>query len=138
MKTGFACGVFDLFHAGHVLMFRDCKIHCDYLVVAINSATNFDVVINKNKNYPIFSVEDRELILNSCKYIDKVVRYESEEELKLIMDKENIDIRFLGSDYIDKPITLSNKIMEIKYINRDHGKSTSGFIKQILNRHENL
>jgi len=138
MKIGFACGVFDLFHAGHVLMFKECKIHCDYLIVGVNTATNFNAVVNKNKNSPIFSIDDRDLILRSCKYIDKVIRYSSEDELKIIIDKENINIRFLGTDYIDKPITESNKIIEKKYINREHGKSTSGYIKQILKKYDNL
>ena len=41
MKVGFACGVFDLFHAGHVLMLQECKKNCDYLIVAINRAENY-------------------------------------------------------------------------------------------------
>ena len=138
MKIGFTCGVFDLFHAGHVLMLKECKENCDYLIVALNTAINFNEVINKNKNRPIFSIDDRELILKSCKYIDKVIRYSSEDELKIIIDQENINIRFLGADYIDKLITESNKITEIKYINRDHGKSTSNYIKQILKKYDNL
>jgi glycerol-3-phosphate cytidylyltransferase len=108
------------------------------LIVAVNTATHFNEIINKYKNTPIFSIDERDIILKSCKYIDKVIRYSSEEELKIIIDKENINIRFLGTDYINKPITESNKIIEIKYISRDHGKSTSGYIKQILKKYDNL
>ena len=138
MKTGFTCGVFDLFHAGHVLMLKECKENCDYLIVAVNSATSFNSEINVNKNIPIFSIEEREMILKSCKYVDKVIIYSNEQELINIMEVEKINIRFLGADYIDKLITESNKITEIKYINRDHGKSTSNYIKQILKKYDNL
>ena len=138
MKIGFTCGVFDLFHAGHVMMLNECKKHCDYLIVAINTATNFDKKINSNKNSPIFSIEDRVLILKSCKYVDKVLKYSSESELVKIIEEEQIDVRFLGDDYIGKPITMSHKIIEIKYINRDHGKSSSGYIRQILKKYENI
>ena len=33
MIIGFTCGVFDLFHAGHVLMLKECKEHCDYEII---------------------------------------------------------------------------------------------------------
>ena len=33
MIKGFVCGVFDLFHPGHVLMLDDCKKKCDVLTV---------------------------------------------------------------------------------------------------------
>jgi len=136
MIIGFTCGVFDLFHAGHVLMLKECKEHCDFLIVAINTATNINYEINKGKNSPIFSISDRELIITSCKYVDKVFTYSTEEELLKIIDNEIIHIRFLGDDYLGKSITKSNKKIDIKFINRDHGKSTSGYIKQILKKYE--
>lgn len=37
MKVGFANGCFDLFHEGHRHFLTQCRAHCDYLVVAINS-----------------------------------------------------------------------------------------------------
>jgi glycerol-3-phosphate cytidylyltransferase len=49
MKIGFACGVFDLFHAGHVLMLQECKANCDYLIVALNRAENISEKINPGK-----------------------------------------------------------------------------------------
>ena len=30
---GFTCSCFDLMHAGHVLMLKDAKRQCDYLIV---------------------------------------------------------------------------------------------------------
>lgn len=135
MKTGFTCGVFDLFHAGHVLMLKECKEKCDYLIVAVNRATSFNSEINVNKNIPIFSIEEREMILKSCKYVDKVIIYSTEQELINIMEVEKINIRFLGNDYNGKKITESNKKIELIYINRDHGLSTSGYINKILRKY---
>ena len=135
MKTGFTCGVFDLFHAGHVLMLKECKENCDYLIVAVNRATSFNSEINVNKNIPIFSIEEREMILKSCKYVDKVIIYSNEQELINIMEVEKINIRFLGNDYNGKKITESNKKIELIYINRDHGLSTSGYINKILSKY---
>ncbi len=49
MKIGFTCGVFDLFHAGHVVMLKECRDNCDYLIVALNRAEHFSVEINPGK-----------------------------------------------------------------------------------------
>jgi glycerol-3-phosphate cytidylyltransferase len=125
MKIGFTCGVFDLFHAGHVLMLKECKEHCDYFIVALNRAENISEKINPNKKKPIFTIEERVLIMDSCKYVNEVITYNSEEELLEILKNKKIDIRFLGDDYKGKPITGADLNIEIYYTNRSHGLSTS-------------
>jgi glycerol-3-phosphate cytidylyltransferase len=70
VKRGFACGVFDLFHAGHVLMLQECKTQCDFLVVGVNKAERIDPIINPSKKLPIFSFQDRKLILEACRYAE--------------------------------------------------------------------
>jgi glycerol-3-phosphate cytidylyltransferase len=131
MIKGFACGVFDLFHAGHVLMLKECKEHCDYLLVAVNRAENIDYEINPGKRPPIFSYNDRKLILESCRYIDEVVGYKYEDELIDIMRSRSFGVRFLGEDYKGKPITDPSAIATIHYTDRSHGKSSSNFKKAI-------
>ena len=37
MIIGFANGCFDLFHPGHAHFLTQCRLHCDYLIVAVNS-----------------------------------------------------------------------------------------------------
>ncbi len=127
MKIGFTCGVFDLFHAGHVLMLKECKANCDYLIVALNTAEHISATINPNKQKPIYSIEDRVLIMSACKYVDEVLVYNSEEELLKLMETKQISIRFLGDDYKGKPITGSELNIPVYYTNRDHGRSTSLF-----------
>lgn len=131
MKVGFACGVFDLFHAGHVMMLEECKQHCDYLIVALNEATHYSPTINPGKREPIYSLEERKLILSNSKYIDQVLTYRNEDELLEIMSSNNINIRFLGDDYRNKPITGDHLNIEIYYTNRDHGISTTQILERI-------
>ena len=125
MKIGFACGVFDLFHAGHVLMLQECKANCDYLIVALNRAENISEKINPGKQKPIFSIEERVLIMKACRYVDEVITYNTEDELLEILKTKNINIRFLGEDYRGKAITGSELNMELYYTDRSHGLSTS-------------
>lgn len=37
MKIGFANGCFDLFHDGHRHYLTECRRHCSYLIVAVNT-----------------------------------------------------------------------------------------------------
>lgn len=125
MKFGFACGVFDVFHIGHVLMLEECRSKCDHLVVAVNRAENINAEINPNKQSPIFSVEERVKVLESCRYVDEVITYNSENELQALLNSGRFQVRFLGEDYKGKPITESKSPMQIVYIDRSHGWSTS-------------
>jgi len=131
MKIGFACGVFDLFHVGHVLMLKECKANCDYLLVALNKADN----LSADKNKPVFSIEERKLIMESCRFVDEVIVYNSEEELYQILKTKNIGLRFLGDDYKSKLITGADLNIPVHYVDRSHGFSTSALLKKILERY---
>jgi glycerol-3-phosphate cytidylyltransferase len=113
-------------------MFKESKQHCDYLIVALNKGDNIDYNINPDKKPPLYSVEERKLILDSCKYIDEVIIYNSEEELLDIMKSRKIDIRFLGDDYRGKKITGSELNIPIHYIDRSHGYSSSKIRERII------
>ncbi len=137
MKIGFACGVFDLFHAGHVLMLKECRGNCDYLLVALNRAENFSETINPGKKKPVYSLEERKLILASCRYVDEVIDYASEEDLLKLLKTRNISIRFLGDDYKQKPITGDDLGIEIYYTDRSHGLSTSYYRGKLTKKNKN-
>jgi glycerol-3-phosphate cytidylyltransferase len=132
MKIGFVCGIFDLFHVGHILMLQECKKNCDYLIVAINKGENIDKTINPQKMPILFTLEERKLILESCKYVDEVLTYNSEEELENILNSRKIDVRFLGDDYKNKKITGEKLVPEIYFIDRSHGLSSSYYKKKLL------
>ncbi|HLG02077.1 MAG TPA: adenylyltransferase/cytidyltransferase family protein [Bacteroidia bacterium] len=131
MKTGFTCGIFDLFHAGHVRMLQECKQHCDYLIVALNSAAQIDPEINPEKKPPVYSLEERMLIMRACRFVDEVVVYNSEEELEKLLMERKPDIRFMGEDYQGKKITGASLNIPIHYTDRSHGLSTSKYRQQI-------
>ena len=50
--VGFTCSSFDLLHAGHILMLKDAKEQCDYLVVGLQTDPTLD---RPEKNKPIQS-----------------------------------------------------------------------------------
>ena len=63
---GFTVGTFDLFHIGHLNLFKQAKEHCDYLIVGVNT----DEWVLKCKNRPtVISYDDRAAIIAGCRYV---------------------------------------------------------------------
>ncbi len=122
---GFACGVFDLFHYGHVLMLRECKEECDILIIGLNTAEQFSLTINPGKKKPIYTFQERKGIMENSRYVDAVIGYSSEEDLLAILQEIKPDVRFLGDDYKGKPITGGEFSKKIYYTDRTHGLSTT-------------
>ena len=131
MKIGFACGVFDIFHAGHVLMLKECKENCDYLIVAVNRAENISEEINPGKRKPVFTVEERKMVIGCCRFVDEVMEYNSETELYKILKTRNVNVRFLGDDYKGKVITGGDLNIALHYIDRSHGYSSTKAVEKI-------
>jgi len=100
--TGCTEGVFDLFHIGHVRLFRKMRDIFDRVVVSVNSD---ELTTSFKKSPPIISFEDRVEIIKSCKYVDDVIPYPfqkypiaKEAETKYIkwMEANNIDYMIHG------------------------------------------
>ncbi|MBI5456909.1 adenylyltransferase/cytidyltransferase family protein [Candidatus Kaiserbacteria bacterium] len=131
MKKGFTAGAFDLCHAGHMLVFKECKNVCDYLIVGLQTDPSLDRPGEKNK--PVMSVEERKIILESVKYIDEVVIYERESDLYDLL-KENalgIDIRIVGADWKGKEFTGHDLPIPVYFNTRDHGFSTTELRRRV-------
>lgn len=127
MKIGFNCSSFDLFHAGHVTMLKMEKSLCDYLVVALQVDPTVDRPGIKNK--PIQSIYERYVQLQACRYVDEILVYETEKDLLNLIMTQNIDIRFLSEEYLNRDFTgkqycIANGI-ELHYHKRQHTYSSS-------------
>ena len=133
-KTGFTCSCFDLFHAGHIMMLKEAKSVCDYLIVGLQTDPTID---RPEKNKPIQSVFERYVQLESCKYVDEVVVYATEKDLLDILHSYPIDVRIVGDEYKDKEFTgkdLSH--IEMYYNSRKHSFSTTELRKRVIDRYE--
>ena len=129
MIRGFTCGTFDLLHAGHILMLKEIKEQCDYLVVGIQTDPSF----RPGKNTPIQSIEERKLQLEAVRYVDQIVQYDTEEDLVDLLKMTKPDLRFVGMDWKDNPnLTGGDLPIEMRYNSRDHGFSSSELRRRIL------
>lgn len=135
MTIGFTCGAFDLLHTGHIIMFEECKRHCDLLIVGLHSDPSLE---RMGKNRPIQSLYERYIQLMGCKYIDSVFPYETEEDLENIMAIENIQVRFVGEEYMGLQITgekiCIDKGIQIIHTSRKHSYSSKSLREKIYAR----
>lgn len=132
---GITCGAFDLCHAGHMMMFSEAKLFCDYLIVGLQddpSVTDASYR-GKKKAKPIMSLKERLIILDSIKYIDEIFLYTTEENLLQQLKKHPHDIRIIGADWKGKKFTGSDLGAKVIYNSRNHGFSTTELRQRIKN-----
>ena len=132
MKIGITFSTFDLLHAGHVLMLKEAKSVCDYLICGLHVDPQVE---RPNKNKPIQSIVERYIQLSSVKYVDEVIPYNLEKDLHDILLGYPIDVRIIGADYRDvdfsgKDICLTRGI-EIYYNERSHNFSSTELRQRI-------
>jgi glycerol-3-phosphate cytidylyltransferase len=122
IKIGLTASTWDLFHAGHNVMLMEAKSLCDYLIVGLLVDPTKDRPDTKNK--PIQSVFERYIQVASCKYVDEIVVFESEQDLVDMILTINPDIRIVGEEYRDVDHT-GKGLCPIHYNKRRHSFSTS-------------
>lgn len=130
-KIGFTCSCFDMLHAGHVLMLKEAKTVCDYLIVGLQSDPTLD---RPEKNKPIQGLFERYTQLSCVRYIDEIVVYDTEADLMNVLRALPIDIRILGEDYKNKKFTGSELPMEYYFNSRRHDYSTTFLRKRVEER----
>lgn len=130
MIRGFTCGAMDLLHAGHVLMLKECRAQCDYLIVGLEIDPSVD---RPDKKKPIETMEERRIRLEGCRYVDEIVIYKDEVDLYHLLKKINPDVRFMGADWKRKPNYSRDKLPDMKviYNSRDHKFSSSSLRARI-------
>ena len=105
-------GVYDYFHLGHLRLFKQCKEHADYLVVAVQDGE----FIKKFKPDAkvLYSTNERVEILEGLRVVDKVVVYETVGVAAL--EKIDFDILALGEDH------KGGRFDEVENWCNEHGK----------------
>ena len=113
-------------------MFQYAKHHGDYLMVAID--TDERVKASKGPDRPFNSVEDRMYVLSSIKFIDKVTKFGTDQELIDLIKNYKPDIMIVGSDYKDQAVIGSMHAKELKFFSRINEYSTTKTIQSLVDR----
>ncbi len=98
MKRVITYGTYDILHYGHVNLLKRAKNLGDYLIVGLSS-DEFNEIKNKKSYY---TYKQRELILESCRYVDLVIPENNWEQKIDDIKKYQVDIFVMGDDWNGK------------------------------------
>ncbi|WP_152657648.1 glycerol-3-phosphate cytidylyltransferase [Oceanobacillus sp. CFH 90083] len=120
MRTVITYGTFDLLHVGHVNLLKRAKEMGDYLIVGL-STDDFNILKHKQSFY---SYPDRKVILESVRYVDKVIPEVSWEQKEKDILKYQVDTFVMGHDWTGKFDELKS-FCEVIYLPRTDGISST-------------
>ena len=120
MKKIITYGTFDLLHVGHINLLSRAKALGDHLTVAI-STDDFNRLKHKDS---FLSYEQRKVVLEAIKFVDKVIPEENWEQKVIDITSNDIDIFVMGNDW-DGKFDYLNKFCEVVYLPRTEHISTT-------------
>jgi glycerol-3-phosphate cytidylyltransferase len=127
-KTIITYGTFDMFHIGHLNLFKRLKGMGDKLIVAV-STDEFNASKGKRTLIPY---EQRAEIVAAVKYVDLVIPEMCWEQKAEDVKTYNCDIFAIGNDWEGKFDFLKPQC-EVVYLERTDGVSTTA-LKRSLNK----
>ena len=100
MKVGFYNGCFDLFHAGHHAALHACRMHCEFLIVAVNSDASVRRLKGAGRPQQDWAIRSGEVMETGL--VDAVIPFEG-DEMQLLMAIRP-DVLFKGYDHTEDAI----------------------------------
>tara|TARA_Y100000591_G_C21817121_1_gene691400 strand:- start:1366 stop:1800 length:435 start_codon:yes stop_codon:yes gene_type:complete len=123
----------DLFHINHINLIKEAKKFGKYLIVGVHS----DSDVESYKCTPILTMDERIGVIESCKYVDKVIPNAPLVITKEYLDENNIDlvVHAHNEDEIEKYNFMYSEIIKLekfKRIDYHDGVSTTNIKNKII------
>jgi glycerol-3-phosphate cytidylyltransferase len=134
-RVGYAPGVYDLFHVGHLNMLRNATQHCDYLIAGVVT----DEMAQRSKgNRPVVPTEERLEIVASIRFVDEAVAEDVAHKLEM-WERLRFDVIIKGDDWkgTDKGDKLESDFaargVEVAYVPYTQ-RTSSTMLRRLLER----
>ena len=131
MTKVFVNGTFDVLHPGHVMLLQYAA-GLGSVTVAID--TDRRVTQLKGAGRPFFNQNERALMLQGLRYIDRVCTFDTDQELEHIIQTIQPDIMVKGSDYRGRAIIGQEHVPHIEFFERIHEYSSTKAIQHLVAR----
>jgi glycerol-3-phosphate cytidylyltransferase len=127
MERVITFGTFDVFHVGHVNIFKRAKALGETLIVGVSSD---ELNIQKKGRAPVYSLKSRMEIIESIKYVDEVFVEESLNLKRQYILDNKADVLVMGNDWEGRFDEFKD-ICQVNYLPRTPSISTTEIIEVI-------
>jgi glycerol-3-phosphate cytidylyltransferase len=94
-RIGYAPGVYDMFHVGHLNILRNSRLACDYLIAGVVSD---EVALRTKGKKPIIPVAERLEIVRHIRFVDQAVVEDAASKLEM-WELLRFDVIIKGDDW---------------------------------------
>jgi glycerol-3-phosphate cytidylyltransferase len=134
MQIGYTCGVYDLFHIGHLSLLKNAKGLCDKLIVGVS----VDRLVKYKNKKSVIPFDERIEIVRNIKCVDAAIPQTNLDKYE-VWKKLKFDVLFVGDDWYNSPkwIEIEEKLKKVgvRIIYFPYTKSTSStLINETLNK----
>ncbi|MBV8036754.1 adenylyltransferase/cytidyltransferase family protein [Roseateles sp.] len=119
-------GTYDLFHVGHVDLFRRIKARWDFLVVAV-STDEFNAVKGKQSAVPF---ADRIELVRACRYVDLAIAEEAWEQKTRDIQRYGAQAFVMGDNWRGRFDELE-ALCEVVYLPCTRGVSSTELQRRV-------
>lgn len=95
-RLGYAPGVFDLFHVGHLNILSRARDHCDRLIAGVCSD---ELVVRLKGRPPVVPLAERLQIVRSVRHVDDTFVATVDDKIE-IWKEVGFDVIFKGDDWL--------------------------------------
>ena len=121
-------GCFDVLHMGHIELLRYAKLLGQTLIVGTDSDQR--IKSNKGLSRPINTLALRVQFLEAIRYVDKVVTFDTDEQLNELIRFYNADTMVVGEEYKGRRVVGGECVKNIIFYPKQYGLSTTKLINQ--------
>lgn len=126
MKTVLTNGCFDVFHCDHARLLQQCRELGERVIVALNSDAS--VRRQKGPGRPVNCWAHRREVLLALRFVDEVVPFDTEEDLKRIV-QELRPILVKGPPWKAHELTGAAYASEVVILESLHRTSTTEIVQ---------
>lgn len=125
-------GTFDIVHLGHIQLLKRAAELGDFLIVGVDGDKRVKEL--KGEQRPINNIVSRITLLEAIKYVDRVVIFDSDEQLETHIKTMRPAIMVIGEEYRGKRIIGSEYVGEIIYFPKMEGFSSTHIINKLYDK----
>ena len=128
----FTNGCFDILHPGHIKMLKFCTSLGDHITVGIDSDRRVQEL--KGPSRPVNSQEDRRYMLLSLRWVNEVIIFDTDKDLRDTVRGINPSFMVVGSDYRHKEVIGAEHAQNLIFFEKVNEYSTTNIIQRLTSR----